>query len=218
MRTYLLGFCIIVILSTIPSKTLASYAGIEILSEEYHVDGSYNGLRYVPNPIEIGDSYSFTGSSPKHGRVEGYGAYAESSANAFSLSVSADGGNNNGYFEAIASGTWDFRPVTDSLDIMCYFNWSGVALELATITLKDTTLDSTLLFLVWDNEDVSERPYEYTCELEVDINHEYNLSMHLPVWGYENAYGTGDLTVLITPEPATLLLLGLGGILIRRRK
>ena len=74
--------------------------------------------------------------------------------------------------------------------------------------------------LVWDSGEVS-YPVDRDTHINIDINHtgEIDEVLWIYVRGHDtDLYGFDNLVISQVPEPATMLLLGLGGLLIRRKR
>ena len=122
---------------------------------------------------------------------------------------------------AYATGTVDFTPLTESLSLIIFRDALMPDEITGSVSLKDKTTDE-LLYASWIDEE--EQFYEATFSWIPIMSHEYTLDFSIgvakgPSFGevYRSSKSV-NLNMQIVPEPATMCLLGLGGLLLRRKR
>ena len=135
-------------LLAVASTAYADMEGIHILSQEYHVSGSYYVLPPYGDP-PFTDEYGATGNSPVNGAVE-YDPYVWASSAAGLLEVSQSSSawpisdpDMFPFSSSLAASTLVFRPTVDSL--LIELGWSMERWTYGSAVLTDLTADNVLL-------------------------------------------------------------------------
>lgn len=197
----------------------ASVEGIKILSQEHHVSGYAAGTgettsydQTEPFPL------SGTASAFWPGQNSGINA-VNSSAGNFSVTTADLSRWTFTESWAIAESTYIFSPLTAHLQ----FQYSG-SVEPHAFENKIwlSIYDITDSLFVDDRKWSTESPIgisfiEYT-NYTFDPSHQYELQLYAAVFAGDNPGVTSSLDVSIIPEPCSLLLLGLGSLVFRKRE
>jgi hypothetical protein len=191
-----------------------AYGGVTILSQQHRVCGK--GLR---------DDYDITDTVPISGVTDG----RDASSSSVNFSVEASTQASWGW--AAANSSYIFTIDQPSLTISLIGSlwsrafpdrWGHISYSLSDYTTgefvggqswslseADSRVDD------WGNRDWGRNIDEAPSFDELDTNHEYTLNLSASV---TNADGTwANLNAILIPEPASLLLLGLGRLLIRKK-
>lgn len=211
-----------------------SYAttGINLISQTHHVWGVADGTL-------VDDTYDYTSSAPVSGSASalwwgGYSKYTESNPGtntetsfAGDFRVYAQDGSCwiSTASRCFAQSIYLFTPLTDQLQIQL----TGIVDVVprtaeVNFSLFDTIANSVVDSHIWDSPPGC--PFEWTgfgavfgqTEIyAVTPGREYSLTLNAIDWCEEQPTTRAELFANITPEPATLLLLGLGATTILRR-
>ncbi|MBW2037935.1 MAG: PEP-CTERM sorting domain-containing protein [Deltaproteobacteria bacterium] len=222
--------CICLLLTS--GKAVWGTLTVHILSEDYAISGYYDGASHTGEPIS--DSYNVAAltpisrevSYPESDREIWY--FASSSTGPFYVDVDTGAYNMEGptWAEASTEATWLFRPekavTATEINFFCEMHqdgWYGSY----SIEVKDMTTGQQLF--IASSTDFEGEPYAWlgkpsipTGPLDFDSNHLYTLHMYVSANANEDATGAivwADLSLV--PEPATLLLLGLGAVMVRKK-
>lgn len=215
----------------------ANLESIIVLSEEYHVWGEYSVVEEwgkYPEDLKSEDSYDLTSSSHISGEV------SWSSTSPGWEGISAWGFAGNGLGGVYPSEDQIYAEASVSSDI--YYSWGDCYAESTAVltfrpaiagtltgifrggseygfaagaTLLDITAGVTMFSEGWPNW--AEELREWT----VDPSHEYELSLYADGHsdsdqGGVDSWVTAELSVI--PEPATIFLLGVGGLVLLRKR
>jgi hypothetical protein len=224
------------------SSAYASMTGMNIISQTYHIWGG----TYC-SEISLNDSYDITNSVPviaerRHNEVvtDGYGTtsftyYSGSSATEGILDaegiamIEGSRGNNHysswGIAPANAQVDYVFSPVTSSLELFftgitgyhCWESWCTFELkDLNTLEIVDSRKWAWEINWGWDYvEDRDDLPYTGMYPMNPDHLYSMTLVAHATPGDQRRGYVHLEMTTI--PEPATLILLGLGGMILRKK-
>lgn len=239
-------FVVIVCMMMVVTFASAEFInGINFLSQDYSASvwfeaGKLEGLDDDGMPIwgATQDSYFFSQSEPinynytyNHLNVDPFGGdwgptNVHISHNSGHLYVSAYAGCYapcdpslvNGY----TTGYWNFQPQYTEMELSFHINVDqGWGASVGGIYLQDLT---TGVVLIDQHLDASNYEYYFSYYepfFSVDPAHTYRLGLTTYGSSYQSEGFLGcDITAVISsiPEPATLLLLGLGGLALLKRK
>jgi hypothetical protein len=220
-KSILLVICILLTLSPVIN---ANVVGISIISESHHVSG------YAGN-----EQYSYTDVIPVSGFAsgvgwDGYGCESSSVAGNFNLDASYWASAGDG--KAIATSTYIFSPNTQFLSMVI----SGYVDESHGLSYRyendvhfrftDITQGGEIVYYTADNyydgESVASGAYDLNWEQDyylLNPVHQYELSLYIREGpAGEGSIGHSWLNVSIVPEPCSLVLLSLGGLILRRTR
>jgi len=212
---------LIVLLGILLTST-AAYAGVEgitILSQEHHVSGYAAG----------------TGDTTSYDQTEAYlvseSVFAlwpgpnpgtnETSSSAGNFSVTAVDRSRWTFTDswALAESTYIFSPLADHLQ----FQYAG-SVEMhafenkVSARLYDTTDNLLVDYRQWTTELSAGLAFNETEDYTFDLSHQYELQLYAKVFAGDNPGVTSSLEVSIVPEPCSLVLLGLGVLVLRSRR
>ena len=201
--------------------------GINILSQTYHVWGC------VTLDGEVVESYDIQDNVPVSGSVSfpsGWGTPAQSSSTGnFMVDTKsyAIGMYPDGYYQTSGGAQIDytFQPQTDSLQIA--FNGNGgiyTFTNSSVFELKDLDTLVVLDSRSWEYDQSSpvsiwqDDILPYYGSYTVIPDHTYLMTISAQSSQPDIWYGSAHLEAVVTPEPTTFLLLGLGGLLVRKKE
>lgn len=196
-----------------------SAAGIIILSEEHHVSGYAAGAgdttsydQMVAYPVSGSASATWPGPNP---------GIHEVSSTAGNFIVTAVDRSRWASTEswAIAESTYIFSPLTTHLQ----FQYVGsVEMHASENKVSAKVYDITDGLFIDQHEWTTEFPsliaFNEVEDYTFDLSHQYELQLYAKFFSGDNPGATSSLDVSIVPEPCSLLLLGLGGLVLRKRK
>jgi hypothetical protein len=199
--------------------------GINIISQTHHVWGTAGGT--------LSDStYDYTSSAPVSGSAsalwweDGSGYTEENPGTNFETSFAGDfhiyaRDESCWTFtgsRSFAESTYLFTPQTDQLQIQFTGINGDMYLSRVSFSLFDTItnsmVDSHELPSAYQHFDAV---IDWTGNYAVTSGREYALTLYARAIVGDSPYFTCELFANITPEPATLLLLGLGAMMLRRK-
>jgi hypothetical protein len=197
------------------TASIASVEGITIVSQEHHVSsyaaGTIQSSSY-DQTFPTSDSASALWSGPNPGTNE-----ASSSAGNFS--VTAVDRSRWTFTEswAIAESTYIFSPLTPHLQFQYTGSVEMHAFEnMVSARVFDITDDLLIDYREWTTELSAGLAFNEAEYYTFDLSHQYKLQLYAEVFAGDNPGATSWLEVV--PEPCSLVLLGLGGLVLRRRK
>jgi hypothetical protein len=211
MKTLILLVASLILVAATP---VYSYpVGLIVLSESYHIEGYSQGN-------DDSDSYNLSDTSPISQTVtstvqadEGIRTvFAHSAGELFKVEANARGTIDNIYWKqylacAIVDATWTFKPTTSALD-MCISTYADIYQWDSPPATKEWWLID-----ITTQEEIARDPHLYPMSygtVEFDPTHTYELNVHIDTGTSAGVEWFGKMNVLLTPEPSTLLLLGLG--------
>jgi hypothetical protein len=206
-----IGLVLILLILLFSSVTLG--AVISIISEDYSVSASYFYHNWGDYPND-NFSDSLSGNTPLTIYHAYSGGEVMSSVSPFRVEAllypgwGYNGEDHDTSGNAFASGSWIFKPLVDELRFQSDYFHPFASSSSAWGWLQDMDTGVYVLDVFPGNNIISQT---------VDQTHSYLLYMQVYVSG-SNIYDHIILDVSITPEPATLLFLTLGGLVLRRRK
>jgi hypothetical protein len=226
MKMFLFGFCLIILLTNLASKSSAMPIGIS--SSDYHIWGIISGMVVGPYGLQtqLSDSYDLYSSGQPLSRSvtfeEEYPSsffLAASNVGTFdtsveSLSYTYGGiarGNPNA---AYADATWVFS--TPGNQVSMDFDWSYLgerskAYAFGEIWLVDLRAGTELFYLKPSpSSDWGTLDGHYTLDLDLDPTHLYSLEMFSQATSADDNIGYHINATINVPEPSTLFLLGVG--------
>jgi hypothetical protein len=210
----------------------SSKASMTILSQQCHVSGHYT----VQLPGQPGDSYDLTGWKFADGSVSyDNGINASSSASLFTVSANSsafshdsEGQHIFGTAEAMAEGYWLFTPQADSHQFDMLINVSGLwAGDQVEVELKDITSGEQMYYFSGQPGHIPNWTEPFVQTFSFDMDHVYYMHAYINStagtdgpWSGSIALdvsGSGNIGVDV-PEPAIILLLGLGAIMALKKR
>lgn len=196
----------------------ASVEGILILSEEHHVSGYAAGTGDTTSYEQMG-AYPVSGSAAAYWSGPNPGTN-EVSSSAGNLSVTAVDRSCWTLTEswAIAESTYIFLPLTADLQFQYAGRVGMHAFEnKVSASIYDITDNLLVDYREWTTEFLSFVAFNEVEDYTFDPSHQYKLQLYAKVFAGDNPGATSSLVVSI-PEPCSLALFGLGGLLLRSRK
>lgn len=197
---------------------------IEILLGQYNIEGAYN---CTSGGTSWSDSYNLSSNTSLVNEISSSGAthlaLAHSSIENFQLHVAAtEWATDGGSAWAMAKGTWTFRPLSNVLDtdftmwgrINGSYSSQGVKVMLIDLVTGEKLLDQiyTGTMPAWY------APGSYSYTFNVNPAHDYGLFMSAKVTTYDSMGTYIDIGASFMPEPATIIMLGLGAVLLVRKQ
>lgn len=183
------------LLEIFAGTSYATVAGINVTSQQHSIYGAVAGMVAIPVTDTQPLNYYFSDSS----------GWLSGDIGNFQMTIAAGETSPSDYSCVTAASTYYFLPLSSELQLTA--TASGYAVSSINLQLIDLT-EGTTLFDIW-------HPLSWSGDYAVDPAHSYKL------W-YTAQSGDENPTVLnvgIVPEPATVALLGLGALLlIKRRK
>ena len=232
MKSKLIKTCLTVAILTVMAPILqATPSAIEVFTEEYHVWGNLRVYPDGPSGNYIEDSYDTSDSTPISGYVEWIGSNQSYSTNWAHSSTELLGVSANSYAFWVhpesqsigyAEGSWTFQPEWDllrlNIEMHQLYYISPITVELVDVT------SSTTLFSY--NGNVCTFPdYDWYCSNEesfvqdflVDPTHEYSMYAKIMSGANDDGPWYGSISSTVIPEPTTLILIGLGAVVLIRK-
>jgi hypothetical protein len=201
------------------SSTQADFTGIQVLSQDYSVTASlyisyigpppeYDEWGPMPSQVYFEDAHA---APPAHVEMWGFTAAADYGRVNTAMSFTLDPGAQSGFYDITsfeARSTLLFQPLNTAQMTFDYQVTSTLPWDAIEITLDDQTAGSTLL------SDFAGG----TSILSLDPTHQYRLSLAIYTFGSwsQTASGSSDVLISVTPEPAVILLLGVGALFLTR--
>lgn len=197
-----------------------SYAGVEgvtILSQEHHVSGYAAGTGATTSYDQT-EAYLVSGSvfalwpGPNPGTNE-----VSSSAGNFGVTAVDLSRWTFTDSWALAESTYIFSPLAAHLQ----FQYAG-GVEMHAFENKvwarlfDITDNLLVDYRQWTTELSLGLAFNEAADYTLNLGHQYELQLYAKVFAGDNPGVTSSLEVSIVPEPCSLVLLGLGGLLLRR--
>jgi hypothetical protein len=230
MKKARMAICLaIVVLVAVYTKA----STVEIISEQYRVWGNYKCFLDVggnPNDF-VADSYDNSSPSPVSDSVR-YNEYCYSLSSSDLLSISASAcsrrvmsARESGRAGSHASGDWLFIPQTgyNTLKLQIDFEHLYSSADIVEVLLEDVTSESQIFYIKQQAmgfynmiEPFGHGPYITT--FTVDPTHQYRAYLSLAASSDGDGLWYGSVQVMALPEPVSLLLLGLGGLLVRKKR
>jgi hypothetical protein len=181
-----------------------SYTRASILvvqSQQYHVWG------------KAIDSYDIAGETPVSGSMmKGADGYVSSSADLLSVSAASAGGMTT-FFWAQAEGDWVFSPQTEGCSLDLRINCGHMYFyDPIKVLLEDVTNGNQLLSFdgcMMNFETPTPLVPAFTT-FQLDPSHQYHMHSYIESTASRDGPWHGSIQATVTPEPATLLLLGFG--------
>ena len=223
---------IVILVLAVAGVSQAGVTGINVLAEEHHIYGAINDAPRFDitsnTPVsQFYDDGPLRTDPPNDPWGTLIGGFASAAAGNFSVSV-AELSHEIGY--ALAESTYSFMPNSGNLQLDITFaqssaTWGSVSVSgppYLEFYLEDISLGTTIdhlggfpSFITYQLTGIYSATGSYSGNYIVDPTHEYKLSLMIEV-----VEGAGEMDVNLTsiPEPTTLLLLGLGSLMLRRKR
>jgi hypothetical protein len=202
MKTLVFSISFLVILAA--SNIAIAVPGITILSESYHVYGSWSSSWGEWGSYDRTESYPIGGSGRVFVEASGYG---------------------DGVYNPII-GKWDWVAHSDGhAEVTYLFQSTEDCLNITSSSYSTNHAFTSSYFSLTDITDsvLIDKQYNPNGSFAYDISpsHVYEFALSAFAWGLAEAY-TGltyaEVRVEGIPEPATVLLFGLGGLALLRKR
>lgn len=210
---------LIVLLGIVLFSTAAygSFEGISILSQEHHVSGYAGGTGAITSYDQTETSLvSGSASALWPGPNPGTNGAGSSAGDFGVTAVDLSRWTFTGSW-ALAESTYVFSPLATNLQ----FQYAG-SVEMHAFENKvwarvfDITDNLLVDYRQWTTELSSGLTFNESADYTLNLEHQYELQLYAKVFAGDNPGVTSSLEVSIVPEPCSLILLGLGGLVLLR--
>ena len=212
---------IIICSAAILLNTCSAIASLAtIFDQQCHISGYYN----IDSSQGLNGNYDMTGQAPiSSSTAYNSGIYASSSVDLFKVTAFSSAYSNisgtkiMGTAQALAEGSWTFLPPQDchsfQLQINVYDLWLGDKL---TVQLSDVTSGEDMYYFYGQPPSIPHWQQPFVQSFTVNPDHQYYLHANIASTAGTDGPWSGSVS-LITPEPATLFLITLGGLILRKK-